>query len=44
MDILKFKATDPNLFEIVVGTEDGKIFLGAIDTNTGEPQVIEPLT
>lgn len=44
MDILKIDATDPNFFEIVVGTEDGKILMGAIDTNTGEPQVIEPLT
>jgi hypothetical protein len=37
MDILKFKASDPNFFEMIVGTEDGKIFLGAVDTNTGEP-------
>ncbi len=44
MDILKITPPDPNLFEIVVGTEDGKIFLGAIDTNTGEPKVIEPFT
>jgi|LauGreDrversion4_2_1035121.scaffolds.fasta_scaffold47424_2 hypothetical protein len=35
MDILKFKANDPNFFEMLVGTEDGKIFLGVVDTSSG---------
>lgn len=43
LDILKFK-DDPKCFEIVVGTEDGKIFLGAISTNSVEPEVIMPFS
>ena len=30
IDILKFQASGSNIFEMVIGSEDGKIYLGAI--------------
>jgi hypothetical protein len=44
VDILKFSESDPNFFEMVVGTEEGHIYLGAVqvDAQNGKPLVLEP--
>ena len=42
--MLKFSESDPFFFELILGSEDGQIFHGAIqiDKESGRPQMLEP--
>lgn len=45
IDILKFSDKDPNFFEVVLGSEEGHIFHGAIQVDKDKgyfPDVCEP--